>query len=169
MRTEDALFVMWDGDDGQVEVAGFEVGGLWATAGYPAVDSPAAPRQLWPPGTEVVPWRMHGPGWVVPLWRFRVRSWPAAEEWRGLVQATLQSMTEGGAAISWLSPDLEFSDPPSLFSWEHTAAAISAPTGFVCSAVIGKEVQWLPSEIQEALRVEALRLVDLRLPDPDTD
>jgi hypothetical protein len=171
MTTEEALGVFWDTDAGTVEVDGFEVGGLWASPPYPAPESPAAPLLLWPPETEVEMWRMHGPGWVAPLWRFRIRTWPAPSTWLAAVEGTLRAMTESGAKIAWLAADHNFADPPSLFDrhvmGDRVVAALSETIGFVYASRLGEEAAWLSDESQDALMKEANRLVDLRSPDPD--
>ena len=167
MRTEEALGVSLTSGE---EVDGFEVAGLWAS-GYPEVGHPTPPLELWPEGTEADVWRMHGPGWVVQLWRLRLRTWPAASAWRGLVEATLNRMSAHGASIAWMANDHTFADPPSLFDQEAMGdmvfAALSSVTGFVCAAQVGQPVAWLPSIVQDQLHAEAKRLVDLRLADPD--
>lgn len=168
MLTENVLGLL-PGPDGS-EVSGFEVGGLW-TGPYPAIGEPAPPVELWPPGTSAESWRMHGPGWVAPLWRFEITTWPSPEDWRDRVRATLERMESSGAAIAWMANDLTFADPPGLFDptamGDQVFAAISPVTGFVCSTEMGQSVAWLPPEVQHQLHLQAVGLVDLSEPDPD--
>lgn len=168
MLTEDVLRLM-PGPDGP-EVGGFEVGGLW-TAGYPAIGHPAPPLDLWPDGTTVDVWRMHGAGWVTPLWRFAIKTWPQADAWPTLVRATLDRMIDGGASIAWMANDHTFADPPGLFDpavmGDQVLAATSTPTGFARSADLGQSVRWLPPTVLIQLHAEVLRLVDPHAPDPD--
>jgi hypothetical protein len=165
--TEEALGLMLSTGE---EVAGFEAGGLWV-GDFPKHAEPKLPTDLWAAGASSESWRMHGPGWIATLWRIQLDTWPVSSEWRGLVEATLSRLATRGAAIAWVANDHTFADPPDLFDpnvmGDMIVAALSNATGFVCSAGLGKPVEWLPPAIQDTLRAEAVRLIDLSLPDPD--
>jgi hypothetical protein len=164
VRVEEVLEIVWEGGIAQ----GFEVGGLWSTSGYPKKGEPAPPLDLWPAGTEIRAWRLHGAGWVAPLWTLRIRSWPQADTWEGLVKLTLERMTAAGASVAWLTNEVGYSDPPSLFeAGAPFAAALSQPTGFVCSNAPGQEWQPLADGTMATLHAYQLSLVDFGLPDPD--
>jgi hypothetical protein len=80
-------------------------------------------------------------------------------------------MSVSGASIAWMANEATFADPPSLFDptvmGDAIFATLSSVTGFVCTAELGKPIAWLSPAVQQQLRLEASRLIDLRLPDPD--
>lgn len=60
-----------------------------------------------------------------------------------------------------------FTDPPDLFRPANGIfAALSAPTGFVCSAIVGQDVAWLDEGIQQTLHDFANSRIDPSAPDP---
>jgi hypothetical protein len=157
MRTRDALGVFWDGEE--VEGALFYV--LWAGE---ILTPPTFPLGLWPSATEVRPRRLWGDGWTVWLWEVRIRSWPAEDEWQGLINRTLGELLSAGAAISWCAVEGCFVDPPNLFDpttmsdgvWScQSKAGTSVPP-----LALEGEFRYVSSRVLARLQGEATRLLD---------
>lgn len=75
---------------------------------------PAQPRWAWnAPVIESV-FTLHGEGWRVIAWVIPVDDWPAHERWTEFVLGVLHSLVDAGCAISWVSSEGFFCDPPDL-------------------------------------------------------
>lgn len=108
--------------------------------------------------------QLSGPGWQVVLWEVRLTPWPAGREWDELLETTLVSMLDAGAAIAWVGAEgLPFADPPDLFAAEHMHGGVLAwrtPDGGGGQLDPDEPLSPIPDEELILLRAEARGLAD---------
>lgn len=104
---------------GQVVLTAY---GFWHRDTAPEV---AFPVDLWPPSTSVRRTDLNGPGWAVAVWDIDPARWPV-EPWPAVLAATLQTLRQAGAAITWFALEGGFADPPALFDPDQTGDAVYA-------------------------------------------
>jgi hypothetical protein len=109
---------------GGEEVPGIIVYGLFAVGSERPVKFPV---DAWVSAPETESFRLFGEGWEVLTWEIPIDLWPAGEQWRAALQATLQAMISRGCRVAWIGAEgVPFCDPPELFNPECMSGGVLA-------------------------------------------
>ena len=141
--TEEALDIVWTGDEGQDFRKGVYAYGFFADQKRQSAPFPVS---LWPAGTLFRSRRLTDENWVVIMWIVLPSSWPEPDQWCPMIERTLKALGDGEAVVAWCGLEGSFEVPPRLFDPDATSNGVYAMMvsgRFACSAQLGRTYESL--------------------------